>query len=375
MIEIDVFRRLGEFEIEVEIVVEATGITALFGQSGAGKTSVVDMLAGLLRPERGRIAIGGEVLFDSARRIDLPPERRRIGYVFQEHRLFPHMSVRANLEYGLRRAPAAERRIGLDQVVEVLDVAALLERRPRTLSGGEKQRISIGRALLANPRLLLMDEPLASLDAARKNEILPFIERLSAEFAVPIVYVSHSAEEIVRLADTLVLLSHGRVAAIGAVEELMSRLDLRPLTGRYEAGSVIAARVSGKDATFGLSHLAFAGGVLKVPLSGLALGRDVRIRVRARDVTLARARPEGLSTLNIFEGTVIEIGGDAEPGPLVDVRVDIGVKLWARITRRALHDLGIVPGSRVFALIKAVAIDHGSLGLRGHGRRPNPGDS
>ncbi len=374
MIEIDVSRRLGDFQIEVEIAVEAFGITALFGQSGSGKTSLVNMLAGLLRPDRGRIAIDGKVLFDAAPGIDVPPERRRIGYVFQEHRLFPHMSVRANLEYGWRRAPAPERRIGLDQVVEVLDVARLLERRPRTLSGGEKQRISIGRALLANPRLLLMDEPLASLDAARKNEILPFIERLSGEFGVPIVYVSHSAEEIVRLADTLVLLSDGRVAAIGAVEDLMSRLDLRPLTGRYEAGSVIAARVSGKDATFGLSHLTFAGGVLRVPLAGLALGSEVRIRVRARDVTLASAKPEGLSTLNVFEGTVIEIGGDAEPAPLVDIRVDIGVPLWARITRRALHDLALAPGKPVYALIKAVAIDHGSLGLRGHARRPGRGD-
>jgi len=369
MIEIDVSRRLGEFQIEVDIAVEATGITALFGQSGAGKTALVDMLAGLSRPDRGRIAIDDQVLFDAARRIDVPPERRRIGYVFQEDRLFPHMSVRANLEYGLRRAPAPARRIGFDQVVDVLDVRALLERRPRRLSGGEKQRISIGRALLANPRLLLMDEPLASLDGKRKNEILPFIERLSAEFAVPIIYVSHSAEEIVRLADTLVLLSDGRVAAVGAVEDLMSRLDLRPLTGRYEAGSVIAARVSGKDATFGLAHLAFPGGVLRVPLAGLALGRDVRIRVRARDVTLSSIRPEGLSTLNIFEGTVMEIGGDAEPGPLVDVRVDIGVPLWARITRRALHDLGLAPGKTVYTLIKAVAIDHGSLGLRGHARR------
>ena len=348
MIEIDVVRRLGEFQIEVEIGVEASGITALFGQSGAGKTALVDMLAGLSKPDRGRIAIDDKVLFDSARRIDVQPERRRIGYVFQEDRLFPHMSVRANLEYGFRRAPASERRIGLDQVVDVLDVRPLLERRPR---------------------LLLMDEPLASLDGKRKNEILPFIERLSAEFAVPIIYVSHSAEEIVRLADTLVLLSDGRVAAVGAVEELMSRLDLRPLTGRYEAGSVIAARVSGKDATFGLAHLAFPGGVLRVPLSGLALGSEVRVRVRARDVTLSSVRPEGLSTLNIFEGTVMEIGGDAEPGPLVDVRVDIGVPLWARITRRALNDLALAPGKPVHTLVKAVAIDHGSLGLRGHARR------
>lgn len=367
MIEIDVARALGDFALDVRFTAESRGITALFGQSGAGKTSVVNMLAGLLRPDRGRIEVDGRTLFDSEAGIDLAPEKRRLGYIFQEDRLFPHLSVRGNLEYGLRRAPADARRLRTGQVADVLDIAPLLARRPHTLSGGEKQRVAIGRALLAAPRLLLMDEPLASLDNARKNEILPFIERLRDEFAIPIVYVSHSAEEIVRLANTLVLLSAGRVAATGPVEALMSRLDLRPLTGRYEAGAVIAGRIEGSDPAFGLSHLAFPGGVLKLPLGELAEGAEVRVRIRARDVTIARDRPTGISTLNIFAARIEEIGG--EDGPLVDVRLDIGVPLWARITRRALHDLGLGVGDSAHALIKSVAIDHGSVGLRGQARR------
>lgn len=365
MIEIDVARRLGRFELDVKISTESVGVTALFGQSGAGKTSVVNMLAGLLRPDRGSIVIDGQALFDSERGIDLPPEKRRIGYVFQEDRLFPHLSVRGNLEYGFKRAPADERRVSLDQVAEVLDISDMLSRRPATLSGGEKQRVAIGRALLASPRLLLMDEPLASLDSARKNEILPFIDRLAGEFRIPIVYVSHSAEEIVRLADTLVLMSDGTVAAIGPVESLMSRLDLRPLTGRYEAGAVIAGRISGSDPEFGLTHLAFPGGVLRVPLAELEDGAEVRVRIRARDVTIARDEPVGVSTLNVFAGTIEEMDNVSARSALVDLRVDIGVPLWARVTRRALHDLDLGIGDRVYAMIKAVAIDHGSIGLRG----------
>jgi molybdate transport system ATP-binding protein len=371
MIRIDVARRLGDFSLEVEFTAESRGVTALFGQSGAGKTSVVNMMAGLLRPDRGRIAVDDLVLFDSERRIDLPPEKRRVGYVFQEDRLFPHLSVRANLTYGQKRAAEDGNRIDLDQVAKVFDIENLLDRRPRSLSGGEKQRVAIGRALLANPRLLLMDEPVASLDSRRKNEILPFIERLAEEFAIPIIYVSHSAEEIVRLADTLVLLSAGKIAAVGPVETLMSRLDLRPLTGRYEAGAVIAGRVTGHDAEFGLTDLSFPGGVLRVPLSHLAHGAELRVRIRARDVTLAHDAPVGLSTLNIFPGTIVEMDHGRTGGALVDVRLDIGVPLWARVTRRALHDLDLGIGDRVHALIKAVAIDHGSVGQRG--QKPRDG--
>ena len=363
MLEIDVAKDLEGFRLEAQVACETSGVTALFGRSGAGKTSLVNMLAGLLRPDRGRIALRGEVLFDSADGIDRPPERRRLGYVFQEGRLFPHLSVRGNLNYGLRRAPAAERIIGLEQIVELLGIAQLLERRPRDLSGGEKQRVALGRALLANPSLLLMDEPLSALDQARKDEVLPFIERLRDELEVPIVYVSHAMEEIVRLADTLVLMSEGKVVAVGPLEELTGRLDLRPLTGRYEAGAVLRARVAGQDLAFGLTELAFSGGRLRVPHLKLPLGTELRVRVRARDVALARSAPKGLSILNVLPARVVEIG--SEEGPLRDVRLVLGSEtLWARITARSCHELQLAPEAEVFALIKAVALDRNSLGRR-----------
>jgi molybdate transport system ATP-binding protein len=362
VIEVEVEKRLGEFHVEARFTAPDAGITALFGRSGVGKTSLVNMLAGLLRPDRGRIAVGGETLFSSADGIDLPPERRRLGYIFQEGRLFPHYSVRGNLTYGAGRRDGA---IGFDAVVELLGLGPLLERRPGDLSGGEKQRVAIGRALLASPRLLLMDEPLASLDAPRKAEILPFIERLRDELRLPIIYVSHAMEEIVRLADTLVLLSAGKVAAVGTVEELTSRLDLRPLTGRHEAGAVIRATVAGHDVTYGLSELAFPGGRLRVSRLALPLGTSVRVRVRARDVALATARPTGISIRNIVAARIVEIAPDE--GPLVDIRLDIGrpqqpVALWARITQRAARELNLTVGGEVFALLKTVALDRGSLG-------------
>ena len=362
MIEIDLEKRLGSFAIEARFAAPDTGITALFGRSGAGKTSIVNMLAGLLRPDRGRIAVGGELLFSSADGVDLPPERRRLGYVFQEGRLFPHYSVRGNLTYGGGRGGSG---IDFDAVVTLLGLNALLERRPGDLSGGEKQRVAIGRALLAAPRLLLMDEPLAALDAARKAEILPFIERLRDELRLPVIYVSHAMDEIVRLADTLVLLANGKVAAVGAVEDLTSRVDLRPLTGRDGAGAVIRTVVAGHDVTYGLSELAFPGGRLRVSRLSLPLGTPVRVRIRARDVALATTRPSGISIRNIVAARVVEVA--PERGPLVDVRLDIGrpqqpVALWARITQRAAHELKLAPGGEVFALLKTVALDRSSLG-------------
>jgi molybdate transport system ATP-binding protein len=362
MLDVDVRRRFGDFLLKARFQA-AGGVTALFGRSGSGKTSLVNLLAGLERPEAGRIAIDDQVLFDKDRGIDVPPERRRIGYVFQDARLFPHLSVRANLTYGMRLVPVAERHQDFHAVVALLGLEPLLQRRPRALSGGEKQRVAIGRALLASPRLLLMDEPLASLDAPRKEEILPLIERLRDELAVPVVYVSHVMEEVVRLADTLVLLSDGAVAAVGGVEELSARLDLRPVTGRHEAGAVLAVTVAGHDAEFGLSRLEFLGNSLLVPRLDLEIGATLRIRIRARDVALALEPPAGTSILNVIGGVVREI--EAGDGPRVDVLIDAGAPLIARITRRSAHALGLEPGKTVFALIKAVAIDRQSLGGRG----------
>ncbi len=364
MLELQVRKKLGSFAIDVEVACATGGIVALFGRSGAGKTSLVNMLAGLLRPDAGRIAVNGGVLFDAERGIDLPPERRRLGYVFQEGRLFPHLSVRGNLTYGLKRAPRDARRIELEQIVALLGLDQVIGRRPGDLSGGEKQRVALGRALLANPRLLLMDEPLAALDQARKDEVLPFIERLRDELAIPIVYVSHAMQEIVRLADTMVLMSEGRVIEVGPVEALTSRLDLRPLTGRYEAGAVIEARVVRHEPDFALSELSFAGGTLRVARLDLETGAELRVRIRARDVALALAPPADTSILNVFPGTIRDIG--EESGPQVDILLDVGgAALWARITARSRHDLGLAPGKQVFALVKAVAIDSHSLGRAG----------
>jgi len=364
LIEIAIEKKLGSFTLDARLEAPESGVTALFGRSGMGKTSVINALAGLLRPDRGRIIIGGTTLFDSERGINLPPEKRRLGYVFQEARLFPHYSVRGNLLYGAK-SDKDQPGPSFDAVVDLLGIKDLLTRRPADLSGGDKQRVAIGRALLASPRLLLMDEPLASLDGPRKNEIMPFIERLRDELKLPIFYVSHEMEEIIRLADLLVLLDAGKVAASGSVEELTSRLDLWPLTGRYEAGAVIRTVLRGHDTTFGLSELAFAGGRLRVTELTLPLGTPIRVRIHARDVVIATEQPAHLSIRNAFAAKVIEL---APPrGPLIDVKLDIGspgepVMLWARITQRACQELKLAPGKPVFALVKTVALDRHSLG-------------
>jgi molybdate transport system ATP-binding protein len=364
LIEIAIEKQLGRFALDARLEAPESGVTALFGRSGVGKTSVINALAGLLRPDRGRITVGGTILFDSARGIDVPPERRRLGYVFQESRLFPHYSVRGNLLYGAK-SDSEHAAPSFESVVDLLGIKELLARRPADLSGGEKQRVAIGRALLASPRLLLMDEPLASLDAPRKAEIMPFIERLRDELKLPIFYVSHEMEEIIRLADLLVLLDAGKVAASGSVEELTSRLDLWPLTGRYEAGAVIRTVLRGHDTSSGLSELAFAGGRLRVTQLALPLGTPIRVRIHARDVVLATERPAHLSIRNAFAAKVIEL---APPrGPQIDLKLDIGsaeepVMLWARITQRACQELQLAPGKPVFALVKTVALDHHSFG-------------
>jgi len=356
MIEVAIEHRLGGFRLAVEFH-STGGLTALFGRSGAGKTSVVNAIAGLIRPERGRIVIDGAVLTDTERRVFVPAHRRRVGYVFQEGRLFPHLTVWRNLLYGRRFALGPRSPAEVDQVVELLGIGDLLTRRPANLSGGEKQRVAIGRALLARPRLLVMDEPLASLDEGRKGEIMPYIERLRDETKIPIVYVSHSIPEVARLANTLVVLSEGTVAAIGAPAEIMGRLDLFPLTGRAEAGAILNTVVAGDDARFGLTVLRAAAGELRVPRLDLSAGAALRVRIRARDVMIALAPPEGLSALNVLPGTVAEVG--RADGPIVEIRLDCaGEPLIARLTRRSVETLGLAPGRRVYAVIKSIAFDH-----------------
>lgn len=360
MIDVDIEQRLGTFELAVAFRAEAP-IVGLFGRSGSGKTSVVNALAGTSRPHRGRIVINGETLYDSARGIDLPPDKRRLGYVFQDGLLFPHLDVEANLLYGLHRAPAAARVIDPAHVVELLGLSTLLRRLPDKLSGGEKQRVAIGRALLAQPRLLLMDEPLASLDVPRQSEVLRYIEQLRDDLHIPIVYVSHAVGEITRLADTVVLLADGKALASGPVDEVMGRIDLRPHTGRYESGSVLETVVAAHDLSYGLTTLHFEGGELIVPNVEALIGERVRVRIRARDVALAIARPTGLSTLNVLPATLVAVS--AEEGPIVEVQLAIGqVTLLSRITRKSLHELALREGQQVHALIKAVSLDRRSVG-------------
>jgi molybdate transport system ATP-binding protein len=359
-LEISIRKRLGAFALDAQFATRARGLTALFGPSGSGKSTIVAAIAGLLRPTSGRIVAGGETLFDAARGIDVPAERRRVGYVFQDARLFPHLKVHDNLAYGLKRAPAGDRAIGFDAVVELLGIGPLLERRPLRLSGGEKQRVAIGRALLAQPRLLLMDEPLASLDAARRLEILPYVERLRDELGLRIVYVSHTLDEVLRLASTIVVVDAGRVVAQGTPAELAQRRDLQPFFGRFEAGAVLEGRVASHDEAHRLTRVDLGRHVLVLPRLALAAGAAVRVRVRARDVILAVAPPEGLSVQNVLPGVVTEIV--EEPGSHAEVKLDAaGIALLARVTRDSVHRLGLAPGRPVFALVKSVAIDGDSV--------------
>ncbi len=349
--------RQGTFELSASFEAPA-GVTALFGRSGSGKTTLVDIVAGLARPRRGRVEVGGATLLDTGRGVDLPRHRRRIGYVFQDARLFPHLSVRQNLLFGRWFAPRREDGPGLPAVADLLGIGHLLARRPAGLSGGERQRVAIGRALLAKPRLLLMDEPLAALDDERKAEILPFIERLRDEARVPILYVSHSVAEVARLADTLVVLEAGRLAASGPLDEVLGRLDVPALAGAREAGSVLRATVRSHEADFALTVLATAAGELRVPRIDRPVGTRLRVQVPARDVVLASRMPIGVSALNVLPGTVIELGGTGPTdGTGIDVRIRCGnATILARVTRLSARLLGLAPGMPVHAMVKSVAL-------------------
>jgi molybdate transport system ATP-binding protein len=353
MLSLDIECRLGAFRLAASFLA-GEGVTALFGRSGAGKTSVVNAIAGIVRPGRGRIDINGETVFDSARRIDVPTPKRRVGYVFQEGRLFPHLNVQQNLRYSSlfsRGSPPSE----FARVVELLGLKHLLDRRPGNLSGGEKQRVAIGRALLSSPRLLLLDEPLASLDAHRKSEVLQYIELIRDEVKVPIVYVSHAVEEVVRIADTVVLMSAGAVLAVGPAEDVMGRPDLRPREGVFEGGAVIDARVVEQDIEHDLATLAFEGGTLTATNVDALIGEPVRVRIRARDVSIALERPQRISIQNVLQGIVAEIGAGANG--IVDVTITVGATtLRSRVTQRAAQQLALTRGLSVYALVKAVSL-------------------
>ncbi len=337
------------------------GCVALFGPSGSGKSTIVRLLAGLERPERGRIVIGGRTLVDTEARIDVPVHKRRVGLVFQDGQLLPHLSVRQNLEYGRSFAPRDARVLPFDAVVNLLGIGHLLKARPATLSGGERQRVSIGRALLAAPRLLVMDEPLASLDSARKLEILPFVERLRDELALPIVYVSHAVEEVARLANTVVRMSEGRVIAEGTPSEVIGASVRDAGDAPFPRLSFISAKVVREQPEFSVAILSHPAGEIVLPGSTSRAGDTVRIAIAATNVALATEKPRGLSVRTRLQGCIRQIEDSAGPSVHVTVELTGGDRIVASLTRLAVADLGLTEGRDVFALVKAVAIDENAV--------------
>jgi molybdate transport system ATP-binding protein len=345
--------RYGGFTLDVDLNLPGKGVTALFGPSGCGKTTLLRCIAGLTRASQGQLTVQGAVWQDATH--FMPTHQRPLGYVCQDAGLFAHLSVRRNLLYGQMRVPPARRRISLDSMVELLGLGALLERMPQGLSGGERQRVAIARALLTSPRLLLMDEPLAALDVARKQEFLPYLERLHDELDMPVVYVSHAPDEVARLADHIVVLQDGRAVAAGPLTETLARLDL-PIHLGEDAGVVLHAVVVERDSAWHLTRVAFDGGSLWVRDGGQALGQAVRVRILARDVSIALQPVTGVSIQNCLGATVEQMAGDDHPA-LALLRLRMGASpLLARLTQRSVASLALAPDQAVWVQIKAVAL-------------------
>ncbi|NDL62789.1 molybdenum ABC transporter ATP-binding protein ModC [Acerihabitans arboris] len=351
MLEIDISQRLGDLTLEVKADIPSRGITAIFGVSGAGKTSLINAVVGLTRPQSGHIILNGRTLFSSAQRLALPPEKRRVGYVFQDGRLFPHYRVRGNLFYGM----ADSMRPQFDAIISLLGIGHLLGRFPITLSGGEKQRVAIGRALLSAPEILLMDEPLASLDLLRKRELLPYLERLAKEVKIPILYVTHSMEEILQLAERVLILDNGKMMAFGSLEEVWASSALRPWLPREEQSSVLEVSVDEQHPVYAMTALSLGRRRLWVSRVSLPVGSALRIRVAAADISLVPEPPERSSIRNILPATVREC---LRVGDQIEVRLDIdGHTLWARVSPWALDELGLAPDMALYAQIKSVSIN------------------
>ena len=346
---------LGAFHLDVDLHLPGRGVTALFGPSGAGKTTVLRCLAGLQRVAGGHVFVNGELWQEAEGAIFVPPHRRAIGYVFQEANLFSHLDVRGNLAFGMCRLAPGRRRVAWEEAIEMLGVGPLLDRRVATLSGGERQRVAIARALLCSPRLLLLDEPLASLDAPRKQEILPYLERLHEELAIPVLYVSHAQEEIARIADHVVLVQEGRVLAHGPLAQMLTSLDL-PLRLGEDAGVVLQGQVGVQEGEWHLARVDFEGGSLWVRDGGAPVGRTVRVRILARDVSVARERPGPSSIANTLPAVLEGLATGDHPALLL-ARLQVGGSfLLARLTRRSAQELQLTPGARVFVQVKAAAL-------------------
>jgi molybdate transport system ATP-binding protein len=343
-----------DFSLDVDISVPTHGITGIFGASGSGKTTLLRCIAGLEQGIAGHFSVNGEVWHDSDRGISIPVHQRRIGYVFQEARLFSHLSVRGNLHYGMNRNKDQADQVEFDQIIKLLGLERLLDRKPASLSGGEAQRVAIARALLRSPSLVLMDEPLAALDSARKEEILPFLDKLHAELSLPILYVSHSMEEVCRLCDHLVVMDQGRVLAQGGIQSVLVRLDL-PAAASEIAGTVIAGKIAAYDPDYDLTSVDFSGGRLLIPGACGALSSPLRLRIRASDISLCRERPNETTILNVLPVTIEGIQSDQGPFCMAQLRAGEDL-LTARITRQSAETLGIKTGDTLLAQIKSVAV-------------------
>jgi molybdate transport system ATP-binding protein len=346
----------GSFTLAADFAIDKPGITALFGPSGSGKTSIVNAIAGLLRPREGNIVIGGETVLDTEAHIFVPPQNRRLGYVFQDARLFPHMSVESNLRFGWRRAPVRTEETEFDRIVSLLGLEQLLPRRPARLSGGEKSRVALGRALLSSPRALLLDEPLSALDAARKAEILPYLERLRDDAKLPMLYVSHALDEVAQLANDVIIVRQGKTVAQGPVFDMLADLEISALSGTPSFGAVIDARIASHREDDGLTVLAFDGGELIVPLLRKEIGLPLRVRIRAEDVMLATEEPRTISANNVLLSTVTNV---RESGAAhADIQLQCGrARFVARITRASARRLGLKPDMPIFAIAKSVIVD------------------
>ena len=357
MLSVAVKKRRGSFSLDARFELPTPGVVALFGRSGCGKTTLVNAIAGLLDADSGRVALDDLLLLDTEQRLNVPPERRRIGYVFQDARLFPHLSVAANLKYGERRAPP-QRFVTLDDVAGLLDLGRLMDRRTHQLSGGERQRVAIGRALLSQPRLLLLDEPLASLDAARRDEVLPYLETLRDQLAIPMVYVSHDFDEVLRLATYVVLMESGNTIAQGGVGAMSLNRGLRSIIGADAVGAIVDGTVLGVDPSSGLLRVKLGHGELRVEAADAAAGATLRVQLLARDVIVATQEPRHLSVRNSLAGVIVAVTSDDADSDLIAIDVG-GTMIMARVTKAATRDLGLEPGLPAWALVKAVS-------LRGH---------
>lgn len=355
MLKVKVAKRRPAFALNAEFEAPTPGVVALFGRSGCGKTTTINILSGLLAADAAYVELDGHVLSD------LSPERRRIGYVFQDGRLFPHMSVLRNLQYGLKRTRAPQRTIAFDQIVSLLGLESLLQRQPYQLSGGERQRVSLGRALLSQPALLLLDEPLAALDAARRDEVLPYLERLRDNLSIPMVYVSHQFDEVLQLATHMVLMDAGHVVAQGSLSEVSLVPQLRSIVGPDSVGAVVDGVVTSVDATCGMAELRVGSGVLNVGVAAVRVGARVRVQLLARDIILATEEPHSLSVRNQLRGVITSVVNDEDDARLVTVDVG-GTNVLSRVTRSAVEALGLKNGIGVWVLVKAVS-------TRGHAYR------